>query len=281
MVSLLHHSLSFQIPNPNPNLFTNHHHHHHRHHNHHRPPPLFHLQTRRQTTSISNSIDNNSSFFVSNSNQNDQRPQQRTLFPGGYKRPEIKIPNVVLQLDPEEVLDGGDSVVDVVDEAVSGLVGIVVLNSGEGSGGRKLYDAACVLKSVVRDRAYLLIAERVDIATAVNASGVVVSDQGLPAIVARNTIMDSKSDSVFLPLIGRKVQSSNASMNDSSFEGADFIIYGNDGGESIEELSVSVINRIKIPTFVTIDSVDKINHSTRFHISYNLAQVGWLFHWKD
>ncbi|KVH94393.1 Aldolase-type TIM barrel [Cynara cardunculus var. scolymus] len=245
MVSLLHHSISFHLPSHRP-LFTHHHHHF-------RPPSLFQLHTRRYTTSITNCIEKNGSFL--SSSKQDQQPQ-RTLFPGGYKRPEIKIPNVVLQLDPEDVLDDGNRVVEVVDEAVSGLVGIVVLNSGEGSG-RNLYDAACLLKSVIRDRAYLLIAERVDISTAVNASGVVVSDQGLPAIVARNTIMDSKSDSVFLPLIGRKVQTSNAAMNDSSFEGADFLIYGNDGGESIEELSVSVINQIKIPTFVTVDSVDK------------------------
>lgn len=168
------------------------------------------------------------------------------------------------------MLDDGNTVVEAVDEAVSGLVGVVVLNSGEGSG-RNLYDAACLLKSVIRDRAYLLIAERVDIATAVNASGVVVSDQGLPAIVARNTIMDSKSDSVFLPLIGRKVQTSNAAMNDSSFEGADFLIYGNDGGESIEEMSVSVINQIKIPAFVTVDSVDK---DKLFNESLYLLQSG-------
>ncbi|KAI3749540.1 hypothetical protein L2E82_20154 [Cichorium intybus] len=124
--------------------------------------------------------------------------------PGGYKRPKIKIANVVLQLNPEDVPNDGKHVLDVVDQAVSGLVGVVVLNCGDGSG-RSLYDAACLLKSMIRDRAYFLIAKKVDIATGVNASGVVVSDQGLPAIIARNTIMDSKSDSVFLPLVGRKV----------------------------------------------------------------------------
>lgn len=80
---------------------------------------------------------------------------------------------------------------------------------------------------------------------------------GLPAIVARNTIMDSRSDSVFLPLVGRRVQSSNSDMTDSSFEGADFLIYDIHKEESIEKLSASVINKIKIPTFVTIDSVDE------------------------
>lgn len=106
--------------------------------------------------------------------QNQQRP--RTLYPGGFKRPEIKVPNVVLQLEPDEVLAGAD-VLDLIDEAVAKFVGIVVLNGGE-AGGKRVYEAACTLKSLVRDRAYFLIAERVDIAAAVNATGVVLSDQG-------------------------------------------------------------------------------------------------------
>ncbi|XP_071738249.1 probable transmembrane GTPase FZO-like, chloroplastic [Rutidosis leptorrhynchoides] len=244
MISL-HHSISFHRPiitEQHLNFF------HHR-----RPPSLYNIHRRRATVTC---IEKNGSF-IANTNRNQQQQQpERTLFPGGYKRPEIKIPNVVLELNPNDVLDDEMKVIEVVDQAVSGIVGVVVLNSGDGSG-RVLYDAACMLKSVIRDRAYLLIAERVDIATAVNASGVVVSDQGLPAIVARNTIMDSKSDTVFLPLVGRKVQNSNAAMNASSFEGADFIIYDKNKEESIEEVSVSVINQVKIPTFVTVDTLDK------------------------
>lgn len=68
---------------------------------------------------------------------------------------------------------------DLIDKAVSNKwVGIVVLSgSGDASGGR-LYEAACMLKSVVGERAYLLVAERVDIAAAASASGVLLSDQG-------------------------------------------------------------------------------------------------------
>lgn len=82
----------------------------------------------------------------------------------------------MLQLDPEDVL-AGDDVLDLIDKAVSKWVGILVLNGREANGGR-LYEAACKLKSVVRDRAYLLISERVDIAAAANASGILLSDQG-------------------------------------------------------------------------------------------------------
>lgn len=104
--------------------------------------------------------------------------QPRTLFPGGFKRPELKVPTLVLQLDADEVLTGGDGALDLIDRAVSKWVGIVVLSSNEASGGR-LYEAACLLKSLVRDRAFLLVAERVDIAAAAATSGVLLSDQGI------------------------------------------------------------------------------------------------------
>lgn len=117
---------------------------------------------------------------------NEEQPKQqpRTLFPGGFKRPEIKVPNLVLQISTQEVFDNRN-VLDQIDQAVSGRVGIVLLSGGGVSGG-KLYEAACLLKSVIRERAYLLVDERVDIAAAVNASGVLLSDQGyfhLPSIV--------------------------------------------------------------------------------------------------
>lgn len=85
-------------------------------------------------------------------------------------------------MTPDEVLDDKTGL-DAVDEAVSGRVGIVLLNGGVGTGGR-LYEAACLLKSVIRDRAYFMVSERVDIAAAVNASGVVLSDQGFASFLS-------------------------------------------------------------------------------------------------
>ncbi|KDP21464.1 hypothetical protein JCGZ_21935 [Jatropha curcas] len=177
----------------------------------------------------------------------DSPTQPRTLFPGGYKRPEIKVPNIVLQLESDDVLPRGD-VLDFIDKAVVKWVGIVVLNCGDGSG-KALYEAACLLKSVIRDRAYLLIGERVDVAAAVNASGVVLSDQGLPAIVARNMMMDSKSESVVLPLVARNVQTSSAALNASNSEGADFLIYGIGQERHFDLKMCSGFADVKIPIF--------------------------------
>ena len=142
----------------------------------------FQIPLRRPIPSVASIISNttNSNGFdqykQKEHRQNQQPPQPRTLYPGGYKRPEIKIPSLVLQLDPDEVLSGGNAL-GLVDKAVSKWVGIVVLTSNDATGGR-LYEAACLLKSVIKDRAYLLVAERVDIAAAAGATGVLLSDQG-------------------------------------------------------------------------------------------------------
>ncbi|KAJ4968941.1 hypothetical protein NE237_015642 [Protea cynaroides] len=179
-----------------------------------------------------------------------EQQQPRTLFPGGFKRPEIKVPTLVLQLKSDEVLEVKGAL-DVVDVAVSKWVGIVVLDGSPGSSGR-LYEAACLLKSVIRDRAYLLIAERVDIAAAVGASGVLLSDQGLPPIVARNMMVQSKSQSIILPLVARNVQTASAALSASSSEGADCLLYDADGTNHVEVLVNSVLKNVKVPVFTTI-----------------------------
>ncbi|KAF3436303.1 hypothetical protein FNV43_RR23395 [Rhamnella rubrinervis] len=218
--------------------------------------PRFITHPRRTHFPIS-SVSQNPYYFTSQNRRDPRREQPpRTLFPGGYKRPEIKVPSFVLHLEPQDVL-AGDDALELIDRAVSKWVGIVVLNGGDATGG-KVYQAACKLKSVVRDRAYLLVSERVDIAAAANASGVVLSDQGLPAIVARSTMMDSKSDSVVLPLVARIVQTLDAALNASSSEGADFLIYSIGGEDkNVDVVANSVFQNVKIPIFVMFTSFEE------------------------
>ncbi|KAL6564348.1 hypothetical protein OROMI_015798 [Orobanche minor] len=177
----------------------------------------------------------------------------RSPFLQDYKRPEIKVPNVVLRLTGEEVLRDDKAVFDIIDGVISNGIEIVVLTDGEGSS-KKLYEAACLLKSVIRDRAYLLIDERVDIAAAVNASGVLLSDHGLPTVVARHTLIGAKKDSVILPLVARNVQTHEAALDASNSEGADFLIYTIKEDHSLEELVSSVCGCVKIPIFILFDS---------------------------
>lgn len=68
--------------------------------------------------------------------------------------------------------------------------------------------------------------------------------------MARKTLTDSKSESVYLPLVARHVQSAKAALNASSSEGADFLIYVSDGDEDAEVKSV--FENVKIPVFTMV-----------------------------
>ncbi|KAK1317874.1 hypothetical protein QJS10_CPA05g00854 [Acorus calamus] len=226
-----------------------------------------------------------------------QQQQRQTLFPGGLKRPEIKVPGLAIRVNADEVLVRRDDALLAVDLAVSKGAGVVVLDGGaDGSGGR-LYEAACALRSVIRDRAYLLVSERVDIAAVVEASGVVLSDQdpvwcmegglgqqayvprcpskgkmsaGLPAIVARKMMMKAKSGSV-LPLVARTVHSAESALIASSSDGADLLIYVTNNGKSSKAMETSFVQHVRVPVFSVIDL---LREETPFSVALNLIQSG-------
>ncbi|CAL9094264.1 unnamed protein product [Musa textilis] len=208
----------------------------------HRPP----FSIRRAAPQTINAIGDHSSSFSGTPQQQHQQKQVRTLFPGGFKRPELNIPTLVLRLSVDEVLEREAD----VDVALLKRVGVVVLDGGDQSGAM-LYEAACALKSLLRDRAYLLIAERVDIAAAVGASGVVLSDSAIPALVARNMMMKSRSDSVYLPLVARTVQDTASAITASSSEGADFLIMSTKTVKSVAGQESSITQFVKVPVFFT------------------------------
>lgn len=62
--------------------------------------------------------------------------------------------------------------------------------------------------------------------------------------------MDSKQDSVFLPLVARYVQTANAALSASSSEGADFLIYDLGEEEHVDMSLKSVYENVKIPIFI-------------------------------
>ncbi|XP_072958809.1 probable transmembrane GTPase FZO-like, chloroplastic isoform X1 [Typha angustifolia] len=234
----------------------------------HLSPPLCRLHFKPRA--IHHPINASGADFSSRSSSSSNSPEQiRTLFPGGFKRPEIKVPTSVLRLSTEEVL-GGEESTAAISAAVAKGVGIVVLDGGEESGGR-VYEAACVLKSVVGDRAYLLISERVDVASAVGASGVVLSDDGIPTIIARNMMMKSKSDTVYLPLVARIIKTVNSAISASSSEGADFLIISTSIDNFIRVLRSS-IQHVKVPIFFSI--VGLVGDESPASVTSKLLQSG-------
>lgn len=78
---------------------------------------------------------------------------------------------------------------------------------------------------------------------------------GLPAIVARNTLMGSNSESVLLPLVARIVKDVDSALTASTSEGADFIILVEaQQQQEVGLLADSLLKSVKIPIFVTCRS---------------------------
>ncbi|XP_020086366.1 probable transmembrane GTPase FZO-like, chloroplastic isoform X3 [Ananas comosus] len=197
----------------------------------------------------------------------------RTPFPGGFKRPEITVPTLVLRVGVEEVLLGEESAAAINVAVSRGGAGIVVLDGGVGSaGGGRVYEAARVLRSLIGDRAYLLVAERVDVASASGADGIVLSDDGIPAIVARKMMMNSKPDSIYLPLVARVVQTTDAATNASASEGADFLIISTNIHNFSRILENFVTRDIRVPIFFNI--VDLVEDESPSDVTSMLLQSG-------
>ncbi|XP_068658902.1 probable transmembrane GTPase FZO-like, chloroplastic isoform X2 [Aristolochia californica] len=205
-----------------------------------------------QTSPFKNSMSIRSTLYPSDPSER----RVRTLFPGGFKRPEIRVPTLVLKLSSGDVLAREGSL-NMVDSAVSKWVGIVMLECDEDSGGR-LYEAACALKSVIRDRAYLVISERVDIAAAAGSSGVVLSDKGADFLIVENdgnssakVLVNSICQNVKVPvftmvdLVGETIPVSDASELLQS--GASGIVVSM---KLMEMLSDDIVNNLLTSTYV-------------------------------
>ncbi|GAQ81535.1 Dynamin subfamily FZL [Klebsormidium nitens] len=152
----------------------------------------------------------------------------RALFRAEQRRAEVLLPAFVVSVSAGDVLTGGKTLTENVDEACAGGATMVLLteegDAAGGGGGGALYEAACVLQRVIRGRAQLLIAERADIAAAAGADGVLLSAQGLPTVVARRMLGGvSASEMGVLPLVGRVVATASEART-AAAEGADLLV---------------------------------------------------------
>lgn len=73
---------------------------------------------------------------------------------------------------------------------------------------------------------------------------------GLPAIAARNMMIDSKSESVLLPVVGRSVQTASAALDASNSEGADFLICGLGEDKNDDVVGNTLFTNVKTPIFI-------------------------------
>lgn len=111
------------------------------------------------------------------------------VFPAGGATARMTLPALLLRTDTASLLDPERAPVALaaIDDAVSaGATGILLEEGGlaaaaaaaAASGAGALYDAGLKLKAALRGRAALLLLDRLDVAAAVGADGVVLSPGG-------------------------------------------------------------------------------------------------------
>ncbi|KAL2649181.1 hypothetical protein R1flu_017309 [Riccia fluitans] len=215
--------------------------------------------TRESTEAPGSTIGDELNGCVVGASESDGELKQSPIgvFPGGVRRAEVRIPGLVTRLQVMEVLDGKglEGFLEVLSSVVAEGLTMVVLESGvDGEGGARLYEAACLLKSVLRGRAALLVAERVDIAAAAGVDGVVLSDEGLPTVVARKMIQNALSEAAVLPLVARTVSSTQSAKNATALEGADFLVLQCPKVEDVSTCVRSVCDEVSIPVFVDVST---------------------------
>ncbi len=106
----------------------------------------------------------------------------RSLFPAGATQARVVLPAIVLQVGAGELLSGstGGRVVEQLGGALrAGATAVALREDAAGLGASGLYEAAVRLKELVASRAALLVVDRVDIAQAVEADGVLLTDAGV------------------------------------------------------------------------------------------------------
>ncbi len=88
----------------------------------------------------------------------------------------MQLPAVVLQIEASKVL-ADPELISLVGQALQGGCNMVVLRDST-SNAAAMYDAALRVQEVLRGRAALVLVDRTDIALAINAQGVLLTDQG-------------------------------------------------------------------------------------------------------
>ena len=150
------------------------------------------------------------------------------------KRSAVRIPGLLFQVAPRDVFDESKS--GAIESIVAaGATAIVLSDPTSSASTRELFDAALALKSNIRGRCALLVADRADLCVSAEADGVVLGDDGVPVVVARKSLPGSS-------IVAVTVSDSKGALV-AAKEGADLIIAS---GKSVVE---EVAGKISVPVF--------------------------------
>ncbi len=127
-------------------------------------------------------------------------------------------PDFDLYLVTDRKQTGGRELVEVVEQALAGGVEAVQLREKDLDGAELFRLAEALKKSCARQRARLLINDRIDIALAVDADGVQLGAASMPIGAARELLGGDK-------LIGASIHSLQEAQQ-AVRDGADFVLFG-------------------------------------------------------
>lgn len=159
-----------------------------------------------------------------------------TLF-ANAKRAEVRIPGFVVFVDVADATTArGERAVDAALHAGATIVVLRIGNAAEGMSGKKLYEAAAAMKTLVRGRARVLVADRTDIAASAELDGVVLTDDGVPTVVARKALSETA-------LVVHESENAEEAEK-ASKEGADLLL--------VRDVGVldAIRERVSVPIFV-------------------------------
>ncbi|KAI8475898.1 MAG: hypothetical protein J3K34DRAFT_517060 [Monoraphidium minutum] len=140
------------------------------------------------------------------------------IFPAGGRQARVDLPALMVEVDAAAFASDSVAAAAAVNAAVTAGATAVILGGGGGGGGAAaLYEAAVQLKDLLRGRAALLLLDRTDIASAVDAEGVVLSAAGVPVVVARKMLQGGAA------LVGQVAPDASAAAA-AAADGANFVL---------------------------------------------------------
>ena len=143
------------------------------------------------------------------------------IFPLGKKQPQLNLPALVLCITVDQM--GLPDCAEKISGWVTGGVSAILLREEAKDGLTRagdLYEAAVKLQEIARDRAGVWIMGRIDIAEAVNAKGVVLTNESVPLAVARRMLKQK-------PMLLGKIVSTPEEAQDVAAEGTSFLLLSN------------------------------------------------------
>ena len=183
------------------------------------------------------------------------------------KRSAVRVPGVVVSVAPSEATSREAEIESLVAAGVSAVILSAAEADGTPATTRELFDAALILKTALRRRAALLVADRADIAASAEADGVVIGDDGVPVVVARKSMGGPG-------VVACAVRDADAALV-AAKEGADVVLAPD------AATCAAVEGKLSVPVFALVDAEATASVADAEATAEALAEAGARGVWCD